>query len=313
MYKVKSSILFLVFNRPEESLHVFNAIKKVQPARLYIAADGPRKDIKDDFKLCKETLKFLQYIDWDCKVQTLIREENLGCKLAVSTAITWFFKNEEEGIILEDDCLPSRDFFRFSDEMLNFYRDDEMIAHIGGGNFQQGVKRGDSSYYFSGFTYVWGWASWRRVWERYDVNLKNLDKAMSNNFLNFITKSFFYKYSLEYTFKNVQSGGINTWDYQYLFLNIMNKQLSIVPNYNMISNIGFNKNATHTVSDSSFANLPYDEFEFPIKHPIEKFPNSIADAFTLKNILPPLSTIILSIMKQWLKDILKIFLIQKKY
>ena len=300
LYKVKSPILFLIFNRPDETLLVFNEIKKAQPIRLYIAADGPRKHSKDDFELCKQTLKILDLIDWECDVKTLIRNENLGCKIAVSSAITWFFANEEEGIILEDDCLPSTDFFKFCDEMLHFYRDDLKIAHIGGANFQQGIKRNEYSYYFSAFTYVWGWASWRRVWEKYDVNLEDLDYAMSKNFLSFLTNSPLYKHSLETTFKSVKGGAINTWDYQYLFLNVYKKQLAVVPNFNLISNIGFNKNATHTISDSNFANLPFENLEFPIQHPTKKIANKVADNFTLKNITPPFIDIFKSMVKSQL-------------
>jgi hypothetical protein len=169
-------ILFLVFNRPETTARVFEAIRNAKPSRLYIAADGPRDFIYNEYAVCAKTREIASRVDWDCDVETLFRAENLGCKAAVSSAISWFFSHEEEGIILEDDCLPCESFFYFTTILLEKYRHDERIAHIAGSNFQDGKKVGDGSYYFSDLYNIWGWATWKRVWKDYDAELRLLDE-----------------------------------------------------------------------------------------------------------------------------------------
>ena len=168
---LNTPILFLIFNRPEITARVFQEIRKAKPKQIYIAADGPRIDHPDDTALCNKTRQICDSIDWDCEVKTLFREENLGCQLAVSNAIDWFFKHESEGIILEDDCLPSQSFFHFCAELLDFYRDDEEIMCISGNNFQQGRGDDEESYYFSRYPHCWGWATWRRAWNKYDHDM----------------------------------------------------------------------------------------------------------------------------------------------
>lgn len=156
---LKTAVLFLVFNRPETTKTVFEAIRKAKPKRLYIAADGPRKHREGENEKVSSVRQIVTYVDWPCDVKTLFRDENLGCKSAVSGAITWFFNHEEEGIILEDDCLPHPDFFPFCESLLKRYANDERIWVITGNNFQNGIQRGEASYYFSRYNHVWGWAS----------------------------------------------------------------------------------------------------------------------------------------------------------
>jgi hypothetical protein len=165
----------MIFRRPDFTSRVFEQIRNVRPARLYIAADGPRSGREGEQQLCIETRAIIEQIDWDCELKTLFREKNLGCKMAISSAIDWFFEQEEEGIILEDDCLPNQSFFRFCDTMLEKYRNDDRIRHISGCNLQHGKKWGTASYYFSNLTHAWGWANWRRVWKDYDRDLKLYD------------------------------------------------------------------------------------------------------------------------------------------
>jgi hypothetical protein len=282
MYKVRSPILFLIFNRPKETQVLFDAIREVRPNKLYVAADGPRNNGKDEL-ICQQTKDILNQIDWDCELITLFREVNLGCGKAVSNAITWFFELEEEGIILEDDCLPSIDFFRFCDDMLDYYRSNEKISHICGCNFQDGLKRSDGDYYFSKLTHVWGWASWRRVWNKYDFQMSHLEKAIESDVLSGLTLNKRYKEILYNAFTRTKNGEINTWDYQYLFLNQVNNHLSVIPNYNMISNIGFNSDGTHTLDlNSKMSNVAFDIFPDVIKHPKIIFSDYIADNYTLK-------------------------------
>ncbi len=178
-----SPVLFLIFNRPETTEQVFSAIKKAQPPRLYIAADGPRSEYPNDAESCDISRAIATNVDWDCEVKTLFQDQNLGCRLAVSGAVDWFFEQETEGIILEDDCLPDQSFFLFCQELLEQYRDDTRIMQIGGTNYQFGKKRTNYSYYFSRYGHLWGWASWRRAWSFYDEKMKQWPTAKQNGIL----------------------------------------------------------------------------------------------------------------------------------
>lgn len=279
-YQVKSPVLFLIFNRPDTTFKVFEKIKEARPSKLYVAADGPRKD-KDEVSVCEETRAILEKINWECEVKTLFRTENLGCKDAVSSAISWFFQNEEEGIILEDDCLPTNDFFAFCDVLLERYRFDSRIRHISGCNFQFGKSWGSCSYYFSNLTHVWGWASWKRVWKDYDKDLRYYqDNEVREQVLN-IFSDLLIADSWDRIFRDVKSEKINTWDYQLAFINMFNNGLSIIPNANLISNIGFGGEATHTTSrENPYANITLSSLK-EIKHPTYILPSKAADLNTL--------------------------------
>ena len=180
---MRSPILFLVFNRPDVTQRVFDAIRQARPPKLYIAADGPRKNKVGEVERCALVQEIVSQVDWPCEVSKLIRQENLGCKIAISSAIDWFFSKEPEGIILEDDCLPHPDFFPYCDELLERYRNNERVGMISGDNFQNGIKRGDGDYYFSQFCHIWGWASWARAWKKYDANLAQWPKLKARNWL----------------------------------------------------------------------------------------------------------------------------------
>jgi len=209
---------------------VFEAIRQAQPARLYIAADGPREGRAGETDLCEQTRKVALEVDWPCQVTTLLRNENLGCKKAVSSAIDWFFEHEPEGIILEDDCLPARDFFRFCDELLEKYRDDPRVGSITGDNFISATWRPDESYYFSRFSHIWGWATWRRAWANYDVTMADWPNLGSR----FIKTEVFAgnNQAAAYwsgVFDKVHKGEIDTWDYQWVFACFKNNWLSCIP------------------------------------------------------------------------------------
>ena len=277
-FNKNTPVLFLVFNRPHVTKKVFAEIKKAQPERLYIAADGPRDE--NERQVCEETRNIAINVDWDCTVIKLFRQNNLGCKQAISEAITWFFEKEEYGIILEDDCLPSQSFFGFCSQLLMRYKDDERIGHIAGINFQQGNPRGDGSYYFSRLTHVWGWAGWRRIWKDYDQNISTFHAfAQSRNIYNSESHASFAAYWLD-AFSKVFSNEINTWDYQYAYLNLINNRLCIIPNKNLVSNIGVGENATHTAAHP-FQNLPLDEI-VSLQHPAFFIANLEADIYSQK-------------------------------
>ena len=244
-------ILFLVFNRPDTTQKVFAKIREARPPKLYIAADGPRTDA--EAIKCQEVRSIAGKVDWDCEVITLFREKNLGCGPAVSQAITWFFEHEEMGIILEDDCLPDISFFHFCETMLEYYRDDRRVWHIGGANFHDTIKQGKKSYYFSMFSHIWGWAGWRDRWQKYrfDIQSYDLKKSIPNYSNDLRIQKYFEKRQHQ-----VVSGKINTWDYQYLFAMWENNGLAIVPNVNLVTNIGFGIGATNTGIDNDLNNIP---------------------------------------------------------
>lgn len=278
-YLVESPILFLVFNRPDVTALVFNEIKKAKPKKLYVAADGARHD--EELNKCNIVREIATNIDWNCELLTLFRDENLGCKYAISSAISWFFENEEQGIILEDDCLPSNDFFRFCDEMLEHYKDETKVRFIGGSNFQFGSKRGNASYYFSNLSHVWGWASWRRVWNEYDVELVKLKDLDHYEIFNSIFNNPFLASDWYEIIQKLYNNEIDTWDYQLSITNLFSGGLSVIPNANLISNIGFGNDATHTFSANGFENISYGELDTIIIHPVSFLPEKAADFFTL--------------------------------
>ncbi|HEY2581217.1 MAG TPA: nucleotide-diphospho-sugar transferase [Mucilaginibacter sp.] len=282
-YQTKSAVLFVIFNRPDTTQKVFEQIRIAKPRRLYIAADAPRANAPDDILLCEQAKAIVQKIDWKCKVKTLYKGKNAGCKEAVSSAITWFFNHEEEGIVLEDDCLPANSFFRFCDTLLEKYRDDTRIRHITGCNFQQGKKWGDGSYYFSNRTHVWGWASWRRVWVDYDVNLNRYKENEINEHLLNIYNDPLVAESWINVFNDLKAGKINSWAYQLDFSNFFNNGLAIIPNENLISNIGFDARATHTIDQNDiYANIPLAEID-EIIDPVFMLPEKQADLFVLNH------------------------------
>lgn len=280
---LNTAVLFLVFNRLDTTKQVFEAIRQAKPPRLYIAADGARETREGEAKRVGEVREFiLSNIDWKCEIKTLFREENLGCKYAVSGAIDWFFANEEMGIILEDDCLPSQSFFWFCEELLERYKDDMRVWHIGGSNFQNGIKRGDADYYFSKYNHVWGWASWANRWKMYDIEVKDLNLFIKEDLIStvFINKKWQQKWIR--FFNEVKNNKIDTWDFQWQYSIWINSGLGILPNINLISNIGFNREATHT-SDSNSAMSNRDNFEITIcQHPKNIYLNTIADDYEYK-------------------------------
>jgi hypothetical protein len=251
-----TALLFMVFNRPDTTLRVFNAIRRARPTRLYVAVDGPRPDRAGEVARVEIVRKIATAVDWPCDVKTLFRDQNLGCKRAVSGAITWFFEHEEEGIILEDDCLPNFDFFNFCENMLEYYRDDERVHVITGNNFQNGQQRGSGTYYFSKYNHCWGWATWRRSWRNYQGDLsfwpswKQSDDWRSNC-PDKVERRYWEK-----IFNQVHAGGIDSWAYPWTACVWKHGGLTVTPNVNLVANIGFGVDATHTTdSNVSQANL----------------------------------------------------------
>ena len=274
---MKTPILFLIFNRPDTTREVFKVISNIKPEKLYIAADGPRKNKEGENEKCEQTRLIVNDIDWNCKLNTLFRDENKGCGKAVSEAISWFFANEEEGIILEDDIVPHPDFFPYCEELLEKYRNVDNVKFISGRNYLFGEKVSEYSYYFSAYNHVWGWAGWRKTWDIYDFSLqqkneKDFEKAIRFYFddLNAIR---FWKI----IFKKMKYGMIDTWDYQLTISLWFDRALSIIPNSNLVRNIGFSVDATHTKKENKLLSEYECESILPIKHPEFVIQNREAD------------------------------------
>jgi hypothetical protein len=287
-FQLTTPVAFLIFNRPDTTARVFEAIRQAKPPQLLVVADGPRPDRADDIEKCKAARAIIEGVDWDCEVLTNYSDLNLGCKNRVSSGLDWVFDTVEQAIILEDDCLPHPSFFRFCQDLLDYYRNDQRIMAISGDNFQFGRKRTGYSYYFSCYNHIWGWASWRRAWQYYDVKMKLWQEIRDGNWLESILgKTQAVKYWRK-IFQTYYDGKIDTWDYPWTFACWIQNGLTILPNVNLVSNIGFGEDATHTSSSKSrLANLGVQEMNFPLKCPPFLIRNEGADNYTQKNIFNP--------------------------
>ena len=264
---MKSPVLFLVFNRPEPTRKVMEAIRDAKPPRLYVACDGPRTDRPGEAERVSELRDgILRAVDWPCEVHTLFREENLGCKVAVAGAIDWFFRQESEGIILEDDCLPSRSFFGYCDELLETYREDPTIMAVTGNRFFGGGWKGQGSYTIGRHPFIWGWASWARAWQGYDRDLALSDAELEAVARQTSASPLTRKFWLD-SFRKVRAGSFNTWDVSWFFHVTRQGGKSVYPRRNLVTNIGFGDAATHATGKFSIlADLPLEELPLPLDH-----------------------------------------------
>nr|WKN36964.1 nucleotide-diphospho-sugar transferase [Tunicatimonas sp. TK19036] len=275
-------VLFLVFNRPDLTRQVFARIREVQPKKLFIAADGPRRNHAQDATKCLEVREIVQRIDWDCEVSTLFREENLGCAKAVSNAITWFFEGVEEGIILEDDCLPDESFFFFCKEVLSHYSENEEVMMISGNNFQFGKKRGKASYYFSHQAHIWGWATWKRAWSKFTYDLEGLCEFIAEKKVDNFVSSKREQNRWINIFLQLKKNEINSWAYRWQYSIWKDGGVTILPNYNLVSNVGFGGEATQTKNKKDIvSNLKINSID-EIFHPNKIKPNFKADRYTIR-------------------------------
>jgi hypothetical protein len=281
MHTLNTPVAFIIFNRPDFAGRVFAEIAKAKPKKLLVIADGARLNKVGEVEKVLSTRAILNRVNWDCEVLTNFSDVNLGCKVRVSSGIDWVFEQVPEAIILEDDCLPSNSFFQFCDEMIDRYRDEKSIGMIGGVNFQPPNARSTSDYYFSKYTHIWGWATWADRWVgTYDVDMKGWSKVKANKLLKSTFSSIGELKYWENIFDRVNNNQIDTWDYQLVFANWRSNRLNILPSVNLISNIGFGGDATHTKGYSELANMPICELAFPLRHPEKIKVNVVADQYT---------------------------------
>jgi hypothetical protein len=264
----ETPILFLIFNRPDVTRKVFQALRRAKPARLYIAADGPRPHKSNETELCAETRRIVEGVDWDCDLRKLYREENLGCGRAVSGAITWFFNQVEAGIILEDDCLPDDSFFPFCAEMLERYRDNEKVGSVSGNNFLPPGMHPAAPYTFSKYAQIWGWATWARFWKTYDFELSGEEEEWEEIIRRANPIEYHARYWIE-VFRAMKSGLIDTWDYQVIFSAWKADVVHVYPSRNLMSNLGYDKTATHTNFESPLGGLKTETLkDFEVTLPV---------------------------------------------
>jgi len=282
-HPLKTAILFLIFNRLDTTKQVFEAIRQAKPLRLYIAADGHRPDRPGEYDKTREVRNHvLNNIDWSCEVKTLFRDTNMGCGVAVSNAIDWFFEFEETGIIFEDDVLPDASFFPFCEELLERYKNASRVMVISGNYFAGEKHQPATSYYFSKYPHMWGWATWRRAWKCNDRQMIEWPKLKPTNFLRLLADG--NKYFIHYwskTFDMVHAGRSDIWDYNFTFACWANHGLSIMPGKNLVKNIGFGTYGTHTLdNDYWIARIPLERLEFPLIHPGRIERNVAADKWS---------------------------------
>ena len=263
---LETPVVFMIFRRPELTRRVFERIARAQPRQLFIIADGPRNTAEMEY--CQATRTVVEQIDWDCDVRRNYADENMGLRARFASGLNWVFEQVETAIILEDDCIPDASFFEFCETLLNKYSNNPNVMHISGANF--GYTRPanvDDSYYFTIHAHVWGWATWRRAWAHYDLDMKVWENpAVRRRVLR--KHPWWIRHYWSNVLSAVHSRKINTWDYQWLFSCLAHDGLCIMPFENLISNEGTTPDSVHVfTSDSPYIGRPLSPVAFPLKHP----------------------------------------------
>ncbi len=268
-YRCNTPILLLLFNRPKHTEAVLHRLRMVKPTKLFVHCDGARASVAGEEEKVADVRAKLGKIDWPCEVKTFFREQNAGLRLGVSGALNWFFEAVDQGIILEDDCLPDVSFFPFCEAMLERYANEEQVMHIGGSNVAERLtKTLPSSYFFSQFSFVWGWASWRRAWAKMSLDLDGYDHFIQENRIKSLTPAPMAQAYLLEKFRATKARENNSWAYAWAYSVLNNNGLSIVPRLNLVQNTGIGEaEATHTKRSDNQANIRASTLAFPLVHP----------------------------------------------
>jgi len=298
--QLKTPILLILFNRPDCTAQVLDAVRSVQPKSLYIAIDGPRKENGEDMRACQRVKELIETIDWKCDVKTRIRKENLGCKYGPVDAIRWFFQHVNEGIILEDDIIPDMSFFYFCQGLLEKYRYDTHIGLISGDNFIHNYT-GRYSYFFSKYSQTNGWATWRRVWKLYDIHIKRWPEMKKAHLLDKLFPNIWTRVYWTLIFDAVYNNEIQSaWDYQWTFSSWVHGLFSIMPKTNLIRNIGFGrKDATHTKRINWISRIPVIPMKFPLVHPEQKVVDPAFDELLQKRMYILWKELVMNPYRKW--------------
>jgi len=279
---LKTPVVLIIFNRPNLTRAVFERIRSVKPHTLMIVADGPRNGRATDSKAVRLTRQIVENVDWPCELLKNYSDANMGCGVRVASGIDWVFQHVEEAIILEDDCLPDPSFFPFCGELLERYRDHERVMQISGSNFLFDRYAVEQSYYFSRYPVCWGWATWRRAWRRNDFEMSAWKTDPERCLARFADKRErdFWQTNLE----AVRDGRVDTWDYQWSLACQNANGLAVTPSENLVTNVGFGPDATHTTSRLLSVRPAVRAIKFPLRHPRHLEPNIEADEFTARRI-----------------------------
>lgn len=275
-------ILVTIFKRPDLTQMVFDQIRKVKPKQLFISADGARLHKAGEAEQVEAARKIFEAVNWDCEVKTLYREQNLGCRMAMSGGIDWFFEHVEKGIILEEDCVPDLSFFPFVKEMLNKYEDHNEIMSISGLNLiDSQFEEQEDAYLFTKFVFYWGWATWKRAWNKMDVHMQRFPEFVENNYIDRLLQDKSAQKYLLQKFHETHTKQNDSWAYAWFYNCVLHHGLSIVPKYNLIQNVGFGEEATHTNFAEKSFQTSSKALTFPLVHPkkIQAAPKKVADQF----------------------------------
>jgi hypothetical protein len=285
---VRAPVALLIFNRPELTRRVFAAVAAARPSRLLVVADGPRSGREDDVRRCADARAVVDRVDWPCEVLTNFADRNMGCGMRVSRGLEWVFQQVDEAIVLEDDCLPDSSFFAYCDELLERYRDDQRIMHISGDQFISSDDVNPFSYSFSRYPLSWGWATWRRAFRHYDFGIRLWPELRETRWLMNVlgdeTAVSHWRTIFDRTLS--QPDQVNTWDFQWVFACWVQSGLSILPRANLVSNIGYGADATHTKNEADRrANLHRRELRVPLEHPNCIVPDATRDRLIFERVV----------------------------
>ncbi len=277
MIHFNTPILLIAWRRPNHLRKIIEQLGYLAPKKLFFAVDGPRfgELYEVERKLINETKKIIENeINWDCEIKVNYQNENLGCRLAVFSAISWFFDNVDAGIIIEDDILPDKSFFGFASELLNKYKECDQIFQISGFNMFSNIQKSRYSYYYSKYPNIWGWATWKRAWNHFDFDIPDIDILKGQ--LKYLNNKSEINHHVDII---VNGKNIDTWDSYWRYALLKNKGLTIVPTVNLIKNIGFDNSGTHCKIKhfEFYTNLNVEKVDFPLIHNFAISPNYIFD------------------------------------
>lgn len=292
-FKLTTPVVFVIFNRPDCTRRSFAALRAARPTRLYVVADGPRRNREGEAAVCAEVRAIVeQGVDWPCEVINDYAAANLGCARRVSSGLDAVFARESEAIILEDDCVPDPSFFRFCAELLERYRDEPKIGQISGCTFQDRGQEAPASYYFSRYPHCWGWATWRRAWRHYDHAMtwwqESPGQAKLREWVPDPAERRVWADRLDATLR----GQLDSWAYRWILVLWQRGCLSISPYRNLVLNIGFGDDATHTGKQDARIAAAARSIPFPLAHPASMAPDDEADEHTSRRVYRPPSLVV---------------------
>ncbi len=286
-WSLNTPVALILFNRPDTTAQVFAAIRAARPPQLFVIADGPRASRPNEAALCAAARAVVEQVDWPCDVVRDFSDTNLGCRRRVASGLTRLFETVDRAIILEDNCIPHPTFFQYCEALLKRWQDDDRLWSISGDNFQFGRRRTSHSYYFSRYSHVWGWATWRRAWRHYDDAMSLWPELRDGGWLTDLFpapgQAAYWRERLQATYED----RVDSWAYRWMLTCWQQYALHVLPNVNLVTSIGYGSQATHTTVVDPFANLGTQPMTFPLSHPSYMIRNAQADAYTDATIFAP--------------------------